>query len=202
METPAGVRSPERAVTREIAGNWWWFLVTGVAWLLISVIVLRFNLASIASVGTLLGAVLLVSGVNEFMLLWLRNAGWKWIHGLLGVVFLIGGVWALIHPIGAFYELASILGFLLILKGSMDIVGSVLQKDISDLWWLGLIVGILELLLGFWASQQFFAARAILILTWVGFAALFRGISEIVIAFELRHAKNALERDTAVPPAL
>ena len=79
----------------------------------------------------------------------------------------------------------------------MDVVGSVLQKEASDLWWLGLIVGILELLLGFWASQQFFAARAILIPTWVGFSALFRGISEIVVPFELRHAGNRPERTTA-----
>jgi uncharacterized membrane protein HdeD (DUF308 family) len=201
MDTPAGVRSGDREVGRDVAGSWWWFLITGVAWLLISVIVLRFDLVSIASVGTLLGVVLLMAGVNEFMLLWIRDIGWKWLHGVLGALFLVGGVWAFIHPIGAFYELASILGILLILKGSMDIVGSVMQKDVNDLWWLGLIVGILEVLLGFWASQQFFAPRAILILVWVGFAALFRGISEIVIAFELRRVKNELDRGVAVPPA-
>ncbi len=81
-----------------------------------------------------------------------------------------------------------------------------MQKDVSELWWLGLIVGVLELLLGFWASQQFFAPRAILIVTWVGFAALFRGISEIVIAFELRRANKTFNRKpgisaTAVPPS-
>jgi hypothetical protein len=29
----------------------------------------------------------------------------------MGVVFIAGGVRAFVHPIGAFYELASILGF-------------------------------------------------------------------------------------------
>jgi hypothetical protein len=43
-----------------------------------------------------------------------------------------------------------------------------------------LLTGILELILGFWASQQFFPARPALILIWVGLMALFRGISEIV----------------------
>ena len=201
MDTPAGMHTGDREVARRVTGSWWWFLITGIAWLLISVIVLRFDVVSISSVGTLLGIVLLFAGVNEFMLLMIRDFGWKWLHGLLGVIFVIGGVWAIIHPIGAFYELASILGLLLILKGSMDVVGSVMQKDVSDLWWLGLIVGVLELLLGFWASQQFFAPRAILILVWVGFAALFRGISEIVIAFELRRANKELDRGVPVPPA-
>ncbi len=181
-----------RGAARATAGLWWLFLLTGIAWLLVSVIVLRFNITSVSSVGILLGVILIMAGVNEFIALGLREMGWKWLHGILGVLFVAGGIWAFAHPIGAFYELASILGFLLILKGSMDVVGSVIQKEVSELWWLGLLVGLFELLLGFWASQQYFAPRAILILTWVGFAALFRGVGEIVIAFELRRAKKDL----------
>ena len=41
-------------------------------------------------------------------------------------------------------------------------------------------------LLGFWASQQFLSVKGALLLVWVGLFALFRGISEIVIAFEVR----------------
>ena len=44
----------------------------------------------------------------------------------------------------------------------------------------------MELMLGFWASQQYYPARAALILIWVGFFALFRGITEIVMAFQVR----------------
>ncbi|MFL5737151.1 MAG: HdeD family acid-resistance protein [Actinomycetota bacterium] len=183
----------ERAA-REMTASWWLFLITGVAWLIIAVVVLRFDLTSIASVGALLGVILLIAGVNEFMALGLRDVAWKWLHAALGVLFVIGGIWAFIHPIGAFYELASILGFLLILKGSMDLIGSVMQREVSELWWLGVITGGLEILLGFWASQQFFAPRAILILVWVGFFAIFRGVGEIVLAFEMRHAHKELGR--------
>ena len=190
METSAGMGMREGA--REVTGSWWLFLLTGIAWLLVSVIVLRFDISSIASVGALLGVIFIVAGANEFMAMALRDMGWKWLHGLLGVLFIIGGIWAFVHPIDAFYELASILGFLLIFKGTLDIVGSVMQKLVSELWWLSLIVGLLELLLGFWASQQVFAPRAILILTWVGFFAIFRGIGEIVLAFELRRANRAM----------
>jgi uncharacterized membrane protein HdeD (DUF308 family) len=136
--------------------------------------------------------VLIVAGANEFMVMAFRDLGWKWLHGLLGVLFIIGGIWAFVHPLDAFWELASILGFLLVLKGTLDIVGSVIQKAVSELWWLSLIAGILEVLLGFWASQQMFAPRAVLILTWVGFFAIFRGIGEIVLAFEMRRANRAL----------
>ena len=61
-----------------------------------------------------------------------------------------------------------------------------------EVWWLGLIVGLFELGLGFWASQQLDPARAQLILLWVGFAAFFRGISEIATAFSLRSYRAQL----------
>jgi uncharacterized membrane protein HdeD (DUF308 family) len=183
-----------RVVAERATSMWWLFLVTGIAWLLVSVIVLRFDVASIAAVGTLVGVVLLFAGANEFLIMGMREIGWKWLHAVLGVLFIVGGVWAFVHPIDAFWELASIIGFLLVLKGSLDVVGSVMQRDVSELWWLGLLAGVLEILLGFWASQQFFAPRAILILIWVGFLALFRGFTEIVMAFELRSAHKRMER--------
>lgn len=190
METPA--RMEAREAVGEASGTWWLFLITGIAWLLLSVIVLRFNITSIAAVGALLGVVFIAAGANEFMVMALRDMGWKWLHGILGVIFIIGGIWAFVHPIDAFYELAAILGFLLIFKGTLDIISSVIQKEVSTLWWLGLITGVLELLLGFWASQQYFAPRAALILIWVGFFALFHGIGEIVMAFELRRLHKAM----------
>jgi uncharacterized membrane protein HdeD (DUF308 family) len=179
---------------RQVAGAWWWFLVTGVLWLLIAITVLRFDLTSVAAVGALLGAVLLLAGVNEFLTMSMRgSSGLRWLHAAMGVVFVLGGIWAFVHPIGAFYELASILGFVLVLKGGLDIALSVAMKDQNDVWGLGLAVGVLEVLLGFWVSQQFFAPRAILIVTWVGFAALFRGIGEIVLAFQLRRVARTPE---------
>jgi uncharacterized membrane protein HdeD (DUF308 family) len=164
-------------------------LVTGILWFLISLIVLRFDLASLAAVGTLLGIVLLIASLNEFFVASMRR-GWRWAHVLLGLVFAIGGIWAFLRPIATFVELAAILGFVLVFKGTLDLVVSVATKELGELWWLGVVVGILEILLGFWASQQLFPARADLILLWVGFAAMFRGFSEVVVAFQLRQASG------------
>jgi uncharacterized membrane protein HdeD (DUF308 family) len=183
-------------IRREATGfakNWWLFLITGLAWLLIAVIVLRFNITSVATVGILLGAMFLAAAINEFLASTTISGGWKWVHIALGVLFILGSLWGFIEPIETFYALASVLGFLLVLMGTMHVVGAVLSRDTNPLWWLGLTVGILEILLAMWVSQQFYDARAALILLWVGFMALFRGISEIVMAFELHHAKKSLE---------
>jgi hypothetical protein len=170
---------------------WWLFLITGIAWLLISLIVLRFDLTSIAAVGVLLGVIFLMAGANEFAITFAQPS-WRWAHALLGVLFIGGGIWAFVHPLNAFYELAAILGFLLLLKGSFDITVAFMTREANDLWWLGFVVGILEVFLAFWASQQLFAPRAALILVWVGFAAMFRGFTEIFLAFEVRRLSREL----------
>ena len=53
-----------RAGLWRLAGPWWLMLLTGIAWLIISVIVLRFRLTSITTVGVLIGVVFLAAMVN------------------------------------------------------------------------------------------------------------------------------------------
>ena len=166
---------------------WWLFLITGIAWLLIAMVVLRFNISSIETVGILLGALFLAAAVNEFFISSVVDS-WRWAHIILGIFFVFGALWGFFQPKEAFWALASVLGFLLVLQGSMTLISSVVAK--GPMWGLGMTVGILEILLGFSASQQLYAPRAALILVWVGFMALFRGIGEIVFAFELRRGEG------------
>lgn len=175
----------ERETAKAVTGLWWIFLVTGVLWFIISLVVLRFDETSITTVGVIIGVVFAIACVNEFLAMGMVQ-GWKWLHALLGVLFLLGALWAFIQPEKAFWALASVLGFLLIFKGTIDIVEATMTKDYNHLWGLGLAAGIIEVLLGFWASQQYYPARAALILIWVGFTALFRGVGEIVLAFRIR----------------
>jgi uncharacterized membrane protein HdeD (DUF308 family) len=178
-----------RAALWRLAGPWWLFLLTGIAWLIISVMVLRFTPASVTTVGVIMGVLFLLGAVDEFFIASVKPS-WRWAHILMGVLYAVGAIWAFARPFNAFWALASVLGLLLIFKGTLDIITAVETKDINPSWWLGLVAGILELVLGFWASQQAFPARGALLLLWVGFFALFRGISEIVIAFEVRSRQH------------
>jgi uncharacterized membrane protein HdeD (DUF308 family) len=134
-------------------------------------------------VGVLLGVLFLVAMLNEFFIAAVLPSR-RWLHVVMGVIFAFGAGRAFARPENAFWTLASILGLLLNLRGTLDIITSASTR------WLGMMAGILEVLLGFWASQQYLPVRGALLLIWVGFFALFRGISEIVIAFELRRAQH------------
>jgi len=183
------LRSRARARLWRLAGPWWLLLLTGIAWLIISVIVLRFTTSSADTVGVLLGVVFLGAMLNEFLIALLRRR-WRWAHVLMGIAFLAGAIWAFVNPLGTFWALASVIGLLLILQGAFVLITSIESRIINSVWWLGVVAGILEIIIGFWASQQLVAARAVLLIIWVGVLALFRGITEIVLAFELKSAQH------------
>jgi uncharacterized membrane protein HdeD (DUF308 family) len=188
-DEPITGRSWARAGLWRLAGPWWIFLLTGAAWLILSWIALRFTPASVATVGVLLGVLFLVAMVNEFFIASVRSS-WRWLHILMCVIYAFGAGWSFAQPHNAFWTLASVLGLLLIFRGTLDIITSASTREVNSAWWLGMLAGILEVLLGFWASQQYRPVQGALLLIFVGFFAVFRGISEIVIAFELRRAQH------------
>jgi len=178
-----------RAGLWRLAGPWWLFLVTGIAWLIIAWVTLRFTPASLTTVGVLMGVLFLFAMLNEVMIAAVRSS-WRWLHIVMAVLFAFGAGWAFARPLDAFWTLASILGLLLIFRGTLDIITSAETREVNSLWWLGLTAGILEILIGFWAAQQYLRVQGALLLLWVGLFAVFRGISEIVVAFELRRAQR------------
>jgi uncharacterized membrane protein HdeD (DUF308 family) len=184
-----GLKDRVQASMWRLAGPWWMFLLTGIGWLIISVVVLRVTTASAATIGVLAGLVLLAVMLSEFLIAFVRPH-WRWAHVLMGIVFLAGAIWAFVNPRGTFWALAAVIGLLLILQGAFVLITSIESRIVNSVWWLGLVTGILEIALGFWASQQLIATRAALLIIWIGALALFRGITEIVLAFELKSAQH------------
>jgi uncharacterized membrane protein HdeD (DUF308 family) len=174
-----------REVVEEATRSWWLFLLTGIAWLVFAVIVFQWNYTTVYAVSFLFGFVALFAGINEFFQIAFSTSGWKIVHGILGVLFVIAAVWAFVHPHNAFSTLAALIGLFLLFKGIFDITVAFTTKDAFELWWLQLVVGIIEILLAFWVAGSF-RNKVILLVAYVGIIALSRGITEIFFAFKLR----------------
>jgi uncharacterized membrane protein HdeD (DUF308 family) len=167
------------------AGRWWWmFVVSGLAWLLVAVIIFRFDYASVAAIAVLFGILAIFAGLNELAMTALVSRGWKLVHGAVGAIFIVIGVVAFFKPGGTFVALAAVMSFFFVIKGTFDVVVSVLTREVSPMWWLQLGIGIAELLLGFWAAGSW-RNSAVVLVAWAGAMALTRGMTELVIAFRL-----------------
>ena len=174
----------ERELVEETADRWWLFLLTGIAWLVFALLVFQWDYTTVYAISYLFGVVALVAGLNEFLAIGVSTTGWKIVRGILGVLFVIAGIWALVHPHNAFATLAALIGFFLLFKGIFDVTVAFMTKPQFDLWWLQLTVGIIEILLAFWVAGSF-EKKTILLVIWVGVIALSRGITELFLAFKL-----------------
>ena len=188
MSDPGAAAAPPDR-TSEAARFWWIYLVLGAGWLFFAIIIFRFDWASVSSISILFGAALLAFGAAEFFAIAGASTGWKIAHGLIGLACIVIGIVAFIHPGNTFAALAGVMSFYFIVKGIFDLALSLAVHG-APLWWLRMLIGIAEILLGFWAAGNF-GNKTILLLVWVGAAALTRGILDIAAAFRLRGQASA-----------
>jgi len=179
----------EGPVYEESAGGIWWvFLITGTGWLILSLIMFRFNITSAKSIGVLAGIVFLIAGVIEFGMVAVVHGGWwKALNAILGTLLIVGGIMSFIHPENTFVAIASIIGFMFLFVGILDLI--IAFSDRTGLWWIRLITGVLCIALAFWASGDF-DRKAILLTVWVALFCLFRGINSYLVAFTVRHLEK------------
>jgi uncharacterized membrane protein HdeD (DUF308 family) len=152
--------------------------------------VLRADYTSLATVGVLVGVVFLIAAVNEAALAAVMGGGWAVWHGVLAVLLVLGAIWAFVRPVNTFFALASVLGLLLFLQGAFTLMRGIALREVSSYWWLDVVCGALLTALGLWVSTSdrvwTLGARAAFILLWVGFMAIFNGVSDIALGFTLR----------------
>jgi uncharacterized membrane protein HdeD (DUF308 family) len=90
----------------------------------------------------------------------LAEGWWKLLYGLLAVVFIAAGVVSFIHPGDTFLALAAVMSFVLIFAGTFDIITAISARKEIEVWWLQLVGGIIELLLGSGPRATTGAARS------------------------------------------
>jgi uncharacterized membrane protein HdeD (DUF308 family) len=182
-------KSAEQAVGR-LLPPWWLFLITGVAWTIVGLIVLRFDYTSVHAISLLFGFVAIAAGAMEGVMVFIVPGWWKLLHGILALAFLVAGVVAFVHPGNTFVALAAVFSFFLLFAGIFDIIISIASRHDVDVWWIQLIGGIILVALAFWAGGDY-GRSAVLLIAWVCAFALIRGVRDIVYAFRVRELQHA-----------
>ena len=187
------LREDMQTVTR----GWGWFLAAGIAWIVFAFFILSFNYRTVWGIAVFFGIAFIVGGLMEFAVAAVAP-GWKWLYVVIGIVSIVAGLIALMWPGQTFLVLSAIVGWLLLFYGIIDIVFAFSTRHLEGLWWMQLVSGIIMVLLGFWAISPDNATvstyrGAVLLVVWIGVAALFRGISDIIVGFRLRSVHRELE---------
>lgn len=180
-----------REALKQMSVYWWLWLVIGIAWIIIALVILQFTNQSLDIVGIIIGAMFIGAGIQYFVISTLVHR-WRWVWIALGTLLIIGGVVAIFNPAETFEAVADVLGFIFLLVGITWIFQAFAEQDHNDLWWLGLIAGILMLIIAFWTAGQLAGVKQDLLIVFAGVWALMAGITDVVRAFQIKSVGERL----------
>jgi uncharacterized membrane protein HdeD (DUF308 family) len=175
-----------------LRGNWFWFVLLGIALIVLGVIALgSVVIASLATALTI-GMLILLAGIAETVgAFWCRGWSGFFLHLLSGLLSIVIGVMFLRAPVGALLALTLLVACFLMVGGIFKIVGALSYR--FGAWGWALASGIIDLILGVMIWQEWPASALWVIGLFLGINLMFRGFNWIALGLALR----ALPRSAA-----
>ncbi len=183
MMSPFSTLAPsDRAVAEALSRGWWLLLVWGIVSIVAGIAVLGFDWTA-QSLAFFVGACFVVAGIFRAASAAPDRDSRRW-SVAVGAVQALAGIAILAWPEPGLLVIAVFIAAYLVVGGVVNIVGGLGARGAAG-WWLVLIMGILELLLGLVALVQPTFSLAILIAV-IGVWLVLVGMIQCVLAFEVR----------------
>ena len=180
--------APTGSRQRAPSGNWPVLLVLGMLTVFYGLLVISLRPVAVATVAVLAAFAFLIAGAAQLLLGGSLDAQWRWFAYAGGVAAIIAGIAAFAWPGLTLVVLAVITAWAFVVNGLVRLVSTLAQEK-GDLWWLGLVVGAAELLLGLWAVGS--PGREVLLLVnLIGIFLVVTGVDSIFAAFAARSARR------------
>jgi uncharacterized membrane protein HdeD (DUF308 family) len=171
----------EKAITKK----WWLMLITGLAYVILGVIIWNYPGETVLGATIYIGITLLITGFSYIGLVigGAEKWGWYLAKGVIDIV--LGGI-ILFNPIATASMLVLTVGIWFVFKGAMMFAESFsLKKGGYKLWWLNLIGGILIMIFG-WMITGDPLAGTMGIVVYISIALWIKGVVLIATAFGLK----------------
>jgi uncharacterized membrane protein HdeD (DUF308 family) len=187
LEDDAGWRRTVETASR----GWWVVLLSGVVSVVAGVIILDIDW-TVGDLAIFVGAYLIFRGVVQTFNGFLGRGLWAYYLGT-GALSIFAGIVVVAWPGPTLLVIAILIGVAIVLYGTLNIAGAIGNRERAQYWWVVLVLGILEVLLGFWLLRRPGLTLAVAI-TAIGLWALFVGIMQIVVSFEIRRLPQTINR--------
>jgi uncharacterized membrane protein HdeD (DUF308 family) len=182
-------RRPLAAVLRHeldaLRGNWFWFVLLGVALVILGTVALGSVVFTSLAAVVALGALLLFGGVAECVgSFWSRGWSGFFLHLLSGVLSIVVGLMFLRAPLGALASLTLLMACFLMVGGLFKVVAALSQRFAA--WGWTLASGVIDVVLGVMIWQGWPASALWVIGLFLGINLIFRGFNWVALGVALR----------------
>jgi uncharacterized membrane protein HdeD (DUF308 family) len=193
MSTGRGLMGLHLVGLQELRKNWGWFLVLGIALLVLGTIALGASVAMTIVSVLLFGWLLIVGGVLEAVhAFWRRKWSGFFIDLLTGILYVVVGFMLVANPAASAVALTLIIALFLMFGGIFRILVA-LSVRFHNWGWL-LLHGAINLLLGILIWQQWPLSGLWVIGLFIGIDMIFNGWSLVMLGLA---AKNIPEEVAA-----
>ena len=182
--TPETLRpATVRGIARDSIG---WSIALSVVLILAGLFaILAPLLAGVALTG-ILGWLLILVGAGHLWLAWhIRGAGAHLWEAIIGLVYVVAGIFLLVHPVAGLIGITAILGAYLLIRGIFELIAGLSMRGVGGSTWL-IINGGISLILAFLIWRHLPYSAEWFLGTLIGFAILFTGISRLALTLTAR----------------
>ena len=197
MYTAPGTLGPTavRGISRESIG---WSIALSAGLIVVGLFAIFAPLLAGVALTGILGWLLILVGVGHLWLAWhVRGAGAHVWEAIVGLAYLLAGIFLLIHPIAGLVGITAILGAYLLIRGIFELIAGLSMRRAGGSTWL-LINGAISLILAFLIWRHLPYSAEWFLGTLLGFAILFTGISRLAVALTARRLHTTQPLTTAL----
>jgi uncharacterized membrane protein HdeD (DUF308 family) len=188
MSTPAEARLARRILRHEleaIKGHWASFLALGIILIIVGTIAVGMPFVASLATAVTFGALLLVGGIAQLVgAFWTRDWSGFFLSLLIGVLYLVLGLFFLRDPGDAVLAMTLLLACVLMVGGLFRIIGSAMYQ--FPHWGWTLVGGIINLVLGIMIWQQWPVSGLWVIGLFVGIDLMFTGWTWVMLALAVK----------------
>jgi uncharacterized membrane protein HdeD (DUF308 family) len=169
-----------------LRAKWGWIVALGVVFMIAGVVALGSVVAATASAVMIIGIMMIMGGVAEFIAAFgVKEWGKFLLWMLLGALYVVAGFIAIAHPIHTATILTLMLGIALVAGGLLRLFLAFQMKGGSSWGWVALS-GVITLLLGAMIIAQWPASGIFVLGIFLGIDLIFIGSGWITMGLALR----------------
>src|SRR3954454_15288531 len=187
------LRASTRAQTEAVSKGWWVLMLTGVVSIVAGGIIVFVDW-TVDDLVVFVGTLLIVRGAFTMFSIPVDGSLRTW-SVALGVVEIFVGIGVFAWPGPALLVVALSIGWLLLFRGGMAIMGAISSRKVLPFWGLVLVAGILEVVVAFYLLGRPGLTLVATVLA-IGLATVLYGVLEVVAAFEIKKMPQRFDQIT------